>query len=326
MLYLRLSALLLIFFGGLYLLRDPITGTGPNVKSSVVAPFQSFLKNVEHALSSIPNYTALPGSSKGQDYVPGGATTSSQVSSATSTTAPALYIPTNGQQDGSYTPPASKDDLTVNGVIALTNVERTKNGIGKLSENSKLDASAQVKLKDMFAKGYFEHISPTGVGVSDLVTDQNYGYIVVGENLALGNFGGDSKLVAAWMASPGHRANILDSRFTDIGVAVGRGIYQGEEVWIAVQHFGKPLSACPGPSNDQKKEIDTDHVYLQTEEDQINTLKAKIDSESGSQYQQDINTYDDLVEDYNARLQDLQTKITAYNQSVKDFNSCAGLN
>ena len=57
------------------------------------------------------------------------------------------------------------------------------------------------------------------------------------------------------MASPGHRANILNSRFIDIGVAVKEGEYQGKETWLAVQEFGEPLSDCPSPSTDLRFQL-----------------------------------------------------------------------
>ena len=50
------------------------------------------------------------------------------------------------------------------------------------------------------------------------------------------------------MNSPGHRANILNGKFTQIGVAVGRGTFEDHEVWIGVQVFARPLSDCPQPN------------------------------------------------------------------------------
>ena len=70
----------------------------------------------------------------------------------------------------------------------------------------------------------------------------------------MGNFKNDQDLVSAWLNSPGHRANILNTRFTEIGTAVLKGFYEGREVWMAVQEFGLPLSSCPNPDSKVKIE------------------------------------------------------------------------
>jgi len=107
--------------------------------------------------------------------------------------------------------------LTVKGVIDNTNKQRALNGdLPVLKENFKLNFSAEKKLQDMFVKQYFEHNSPEGIGVGDLGLQAGYEYIIIGENLALGNFKDDASLVDAWMASPGHRANILNKKYTEI--------------------------------------------------------------------------------------------------------------
>src|SRR3989344_4089272 len=104
--------------------------------------------------------------------------------------------------------------ITVAGTIKATNAARASNGLPPLVENSKLDTAARAKVADMFELQYFEHVSPTGRNVSNLVKDVQYEFIAVGENLALGNYKDDQDLVTAWMNSPGHRANILNSRYT----------------------------------------------------------------------------------------------------------------
>src|SRR5262249_8345343 len=114
--------------------------------------------------------------------------------------------------------------LTQAGVIKWTNIQRQENGaLPALTVNAKLNESAQLKLKDMFAKQYFEHVSPSGVGPDGLANEVGYAYASIGENLALGNFADDRALVQAWMDSPGHRANILGKSYREIGVAVGKG-------------------------------------------------------------------------------------------------------
>lgn len=135
--------------------------------------------------------------------------------------------------------------LTIAGVLAETNRHRAENNLKSLAANTTLHRAAQNKLNDMFTKQYFDHVGPDGKGPADWVEGVGYRYIRVGENLALGNFADDADLVQAWMDSPGHRANILHTGFSEIGIAVGQGTFEGQRTWLAVQTFALPSSACP---------------------------------------------------------------------------------
>jgi len=73
-------------------------------------------------------------------------------------------------------------------IIYFTNFYREKEGLEKLKENETLNKAAEERLEDMFSKQYFEHISPEGIGAEKVVSNLGYQYIMVGENLALGNF------------------------------------------------------------------------------------------------------------------------------------------
>jgi len=216
--------------------------------------------------------------------------------------------------------------LTISGVIDITNKSRFENGnLDPLIKNLKLDFSAEKKLQDMFVKGYFEHISPDGVGVGDLSNQISYEYILIGENLALGNFIDDKALVAAWMASPGHRANILNSKYAEIGVAVGKGSYNGKIVWMAVQHFGLPKSACPSIDEILKGIISLDQNRINDKGSDLTIRRKAINS--GTVYEgmttgPQIEKYNSLVNDYNKIIIDIRNKINMYNEQVGQFNKC----
>ncbi len=220
----------------------------------------------------------------------------------------------------------NKVKLQVSEVISLTNKNRADNGNHPpLKENKKLDKSAQMKVDDMFTKQYFEHVSPSGVGVSDLGDKVSYEYIIIGENLALGNFKDAESLLSAWMASPGHRANILNDKYTEIGVAVGRGQFRGEDTWIAVQHFGLPRSACPSIDEVLHGTIEVDQNKIKDMEEDLGIRHERI--ENGSIYEgkttnEQINEYNVLVEQYNKLILNLKQKIGEYNSGVRAFNDC----
>jgi uncharacterized protein YkwD len=223
---------------------------------------------------------------------------------------------------------SSDTTLSAQRVIELTNASRFGNGsLTPLKENANLDQSAQIKLRDMFNKQYFEHVSPDGVGVADLGERVGYKYVVIGENLALGNFKDDQALVDAWMASPGHRANILNTRYTEIGVAVGKGMYNGTITWLAVQHFGMPQSACPTIDDILRGSIEALEKDLKTKEADLATRRQMIDSGAvyqGMSHNEQINTYNQLIEAYNKLIISVKEKVATYNVQVSKYNACIG--
>lgn len=224
----------------------------------------------------------------------------------------------------------NKVNLSVNDVISWTNKNRELNGnMPPLKENSKLNLSAQMKLDDMFKQQYFEHVSPNGIGVADLGSRVSYKYIIIGENLALGNFKDSQALLDAWMASPGHRANILNKSYAEIGVAVGHGMFRGQDTWMAVQHFALPRSACPTIDEVLHGVIDLNQKEIKTIESDLNIRRQSIDSGGvyeGKTTNEQINEYNSLVAKYNKLILDLKQKISDYNTGVREFNTCLSEN
>ena len=132
-------------------------------------------------------------------------------------------------------------NISVPEVMRLTNQERVNTGLGQLRENPSLDKAAELKAKDMFSKDYWAHFSPDGTSPWYFFGLVGYQYSWAGENLAR-DFATSGGVVSAWMASSGHRANILNSNFTEIGVAVVNGNLEGEDTTLVVQLFGKPVA------------------------------------------------------------------------------------
>ncbi|MFA6251556.1 MAG: CAP domain-containing protein [Candidatus Paceibacterota bacterium] len=221
--------------------------------------------------------------------------------------------------------------LSNNNIIVLTNKNRKENGgLAPLMENSKLNLSASKKLQDMFDHQYFEHTSPTGVGVSDLGNEVGYNYILIGENLAMGNFQDDKALVDAWMASLGHRANILNKNYTEIGIAVGQGQFEGKNIWMAIQHFGTPRSICPVVDQVLYGIINANQSQIKEMEQDLILRKEMIDNGAvyeGSSRNEQVDQYNDLVNIYNDLIANTKEKIKNYNNQVQAFNFClSGIN
>lgn len=222
--------------------------------------------------------------------------------------------------------PAQSLTLTRSGIISYTNIQRKDNGgLPPLAENAPLDDIAKLRLRDMFQKQYFAHVAPDGGSAETAAKAVGYDYLALGENLALGNFAGDKGVVEAWMNSPGHRANILGIHYTEIGTAAGEGIFEGEDTWIAVQVFGKPLSACPFPDAALKAVIDAAVAELAQMETEIQSEKTQLDAmgtNDPSAYNQKVNEYNALVDRYNVFLEQTKSQISAYNGEVNIFNQC----
>ncbi len=131
-------------------------------------------------------------------------------------------------------------DLTKTTLIQLTNQERQAMGLTTLKENPELDQAAQQKAQDMLAQDYFSHWSPTGVSPWYWFKEAGYSYQLAGENLAIG-FLDSEEVVNAWLNSPSHRANLVNSGFQETGMAVLKGDFQGSETTVVVQLFGSPI-------------------------------------------------------------------------------------
>jgi len=106
-------------------------------------------------------------------------------------------------------------------VIRLTNLERTKRGLPALTTNWQLSRVARYKSQDMINKNYFSHNSPTYGSPFTMMQSFGLKFSAGGENIAYGQRT-PQEVVNAWMNSPGHRANILSTAYTQIGVGAAK--------------------------------------------------------------------------------------------------------
>ncbi len=117
-------------------------------------------------------------------------------------------------------------------VFNLINAQRTKNGLTALKSNAEVLRVARIKAQEMVDKNYFSHTSPTYGSPFEMLKNFKISYKSAGENIA-GN-SSNSGAVNAWMNSPGHRANILNSSFNYTGIGVVKSPTYGK---IYVQMF-----------------------------------------------------------------------------------------
>lgn len=110
-------------------------------------------------------------------------------------------------------------------VIRLVNELRLQNGLRPLTANWELSRVARYKSQDMRDRGYFAHNSPTYGSPGQMIRDFGLSYRTAGENIAKG-YPSPQAVVNGWMNSSGHRANILNASYTQIGVGyVSQGNY-----------------------------------------------------------------------------------------------------
>jgi uncharacterized protein YkwD len=146
--------------------------------------------------------------------------------------------------------PTGENLFAVRGaVLCLINRERAEHGIAPLTANVQLEEAAESHNAEMLAVDYFAHVAPDGETPVDRIKQTGYiesssdGY-VIGENLAWGTYQLSSakSIVEAWIASPEHLANILESRYTETGIgvtpAVPQSIGEGNPGATFAEEFG----------------------------------------------------------------------------------------
>jgi hypothetical protein len=136
----------------------------------------------------------------------------------------------------------AQSNLTASALAAATNQERSLHHEGALALNNKLNAAAAAKAQDMVTKNYWSHDSPSGETPWQFIVASGYDYNQAGENLAYG-FSNADNVLDAWMHSPEHRANVLDTDYSDVGFGVAQSpnfMGHGPET-VIVAMYGTPV-------------------------------------------------------------------------------------
>jgi uncharacterized protein YkwD len=154
-------------------------------------------------------------------------------------------------------------DMSATELLTGTNLQRTDNSESALNLDTQLDNAAQAKANSMVALNYWSHDTPSGQPPWVFITAAGYNYVTAGENLAYGfNTSGD--VITAWMGSPEHRANILNSAYKDVGFGIANSTdfqSSGPET-IIVAEYGAPAVAATTtppsePTSISKKPVTT---------------------------------------------------------------------
>lgn len=143
------------------------------------------------------------------------------------------------------------NNISIDDLVQKTNQKRQEQGLSTLNYNSSLSNAASQKAQHMLANNYWAHNAPDGTTPWVFFKNAGYEYIFAGENLARG-FSNTDDVMNAWMASPGHRENILSPNYKEIGFAVVTGTLTGEETVLVVEMFGSSNSSVTQTTTTQE--------------------------------------------------------------------------
>jgi uncharacterized YkwD family protein len=188
-------------------------GTKPAEKPDATTPAET-TKPTEKPAATTPSETTKPAETTQK---PAETTPAETTKPAESTQAPST---------GAYTVSAEERE-----VVRLVNEIRRSNGLSELTLNEELSRVARIKSEDMAKNSYFSHNSPTYGSPFDMMKKFGISYRTAGENIAKGQRSAQA-VVDAWMNSEGHRANILNPSFTQIGVGFTSNGYIWTQMFI----------------------------------------------------------------------------------------------
>jgi uncharacterized protein YkwD len=174
---------------------------------------------------------------------------SKKIDAAAQTAATLATVLATPCQNTQITPEAANIALAREAVLCLVNRERAEHSLAPLKANAQLEAAAEDHNAEMLEVDYFAHVAPDGetpvqrIQKTGYIASESDGY-VIGENLAWGTYSlaTPQAIVEAWIASPGHLANILEARYTETGIgitpAVPQSLGEGNPGATYAQEFG----------------------------------------------------------------------------------------
>lgn len=199
-------------------------------------------------------------------------------------------------------------EMSRSALLSSTNNRRSTNGVNSLVLNSKLNQAAQNKAIDMRNRNYWSHKTPDGQQPWVFIDAVGYVYTKAGENLAYGYPTSDAT-VTGWMNSPSHKANMLDSTFTEVGFGfVNVSDYEPREApdyestasvgnqTIVVAMYAKPYTSAPAPAPEPES-ASTSEVQAAESEPVVVEETAPSPTENNVAEDSQQNNEEELIED-----------------------------
>lgn len=194
-------------------------------------------------------------------------------------------------------------------ILKLTNKERQSQNLILLEQNPILEQAAQKKAKDIMEKQYFAHTNPDGRAFYEWVDESGYNYAYAGENLAI-DFDEAEDAMAAWMASPKHRENILNENYSEMGVGIIDGIFESRPSTIIVQIFGQPFMQINKLNKYNSLEEQAYGTLIRGESDKVIT-DVPMKNENGFMLNTPLTIEKDEAKTYSAELDETENDESA---------------
>src|SRR4030042_3230928 len=175
-------------------------------------------------------------------------------------------------------------------IIQEVNPVRKDKGFLDLEINEKLTQAAQLKAEDMIKRNYFSHTGPEGETPWTWLDQAGYNYAIAGENLAM-DVNDPKVLLKAWLDSPAHAKNILNSHFADIGIGIAKGEINGRATIVVVMFLGREMNIVEEIT--QKKEPQvlgalTEEIRNISPEEPVIVEVFKQEEESSQEFEQGL--------------------------------------
>lgn len=150
----------------------------------------------------------------------------------------ALFITMSYVPSMTFAEEIAQSDVTIiaDEIITASNQQRLQASLLSLEQDTLLAIAAQRKAELMAERGEFAHTLKDQTTAWSLILNAGYSYRYAGENLAV-HFRSGTAVVDAWMLSPSHRTNVLFDKYTDTGVGIALGEYNGSKGYFIVQLF-----------------------------------------------------------------------------------------
>ncbi len=125
-------------------------------------------------------------------------------------------------------------------VLTLANAYRAEHGLPAVALHRELSAAAQLYAERMAQSGFFDHQAPEGDSFGDRIGQAGYVWKTCGENIAMGQLSAQ-EVMAGWINSESHRANLLNPAYTEIGLGYAEAAANHQQKWpYWVQEFAAP--------------------------------------------------------------------------------------
>lgn len=181
---------------GWYIISDPATGRIGSIPSTSAKPYSDGTKTTNTNAPATGTVTPSP--------APG--------------TAPGGTASGNTSTGGTAAAGSGAMSSDESRILQLVNAERAKAGAKALTSSADCTKLARMKSQDMVSNNYFSHQSPTYGSPFDMLKANNINYMYAGENIAMNQTA--EAAFKAWMGSEGHRKNILNPNFTELGIGI----------------------------------------------------------------------------------------------------------